>query len=230
MYEGGVMRILDWPEAERPREKLINHGASALSDAELLAILIRTGTKGKTALDIARELLNSFGHLQAVLQADLATFIQQPGVGPQTYALIQAAYALGQRRDEQILREAAVFTNSLAVRRFVRAKLGHHKREVVACLCLDIQHRLICFTELFQGTLTQAPIYPREVVSHALSHQAAAIILCHNHPAGLAQPSKQDLSVTALLRSALELVDIQLIDHLIVGEQALYSFAEHGDL
>lgn len=224
------MSIRNWPEQERPRERLLAHGAKALSDSELLAILIRTGTKGKSALTIAQELLNRFPSLGELLKADQASLTQQPGIGLQTYTLLQAALALGQRYYEQPLRQHPVLANSLATSHFVRAKLRDYTHEVVACLCLDIQHRLLCFTELFQGTLDQATVYPREIVAHALKHHAASLILCHNHPFGKAYPSQEDLAVTKTLAQALKTVEIILIDHLIVGGNDIYSCAEHGHL
>jgi DNA repair protein RadC len=224
------MSILDWPLTERPREKLISQGAKSLSDAELLAILIRTGIKGKTALDIARELLTSFGNLKLIMQADYENLISHEGIGQQTYALFQATRELGQRYYEATLREAPVLASSQDTLHFIRAKLGDYKHEVVACLCLDIQYRLICFTELFHGTLDQASVYPRELVSHALKHNACAIILCHNHPSGTATPSPQDLSLTVILKKALQLVEIDLVDHIIVGENEAYSCAENGQM
>jgi len=225
-----MLSIRHWPIQERPREKLLNLGAKNLSDAELLAILIRTGTRGKSALDIARELLSRFGNLATLLQADYALLSEQLGFGIQAYTLLQAALALGQRYYEQPLREQSVLANSLQTKQFILAKLRGYKQEIVACLCLDIQHRLICFTELFQGTLDQAAIYPREIVAHALKHNAASLILCHNHPFGRALPSQEDLAVTKSLRMALETVEIKLVDHIIATDNETYSCAEYGHL
>lgn len=224
------MSIRNWPEQERPRERLLTHGAKALSDSELLAILIRTGTKGKSALTIAQELLCRFPSLGELLQADYSSLTQQPGIGLQTYTLLQAALALGQRYYEQPLRQLPVLANSTETSRFIRAKLRDYTYEVVACLCLDIQHRLLCFTELFQGTLDQAAIYPREIVTHALKHHAASLILCHNHPLGRAYPSQEDLAVTRILAQALKTVEVVLVDHIIVGGNDTYSCADHGHL
>lgn len=222
------MPITDWPADERPREKLLQRGADALSDAELLAIFLRTGIPGKTAVDLARELLSQFGSLRALLECDLKTFSNCPGLGPAKYALLQAVLAMARRHMDETIRREGAMTNPNLTREFLTNRLRGIPHEVFACLFLDNQHRLIAFEELFRGTIDGASVYPREVVKRALTLNAAALIFAHNHPSGVTEPSSADKNITVRLQQALGLVDIRVLDHFIVGEGRPYSFAEHG--
>ncbi|MEF8834479.1 MAG: DNA repair protein RadC [Halofilum sp. (in: g-proteobacteria)] len=222
------MAITDWPAAERPREKMLERGPAALSDAELLAIFLRTGSAGRTAIDLARELLEAFGGLRPLLAADRVSFCERPGLGDAKYAQLQATLEMGRRHlDEELLRGEAL-TSTLATRRYLAARLRDRPYEVFACLFLDNRHRVIAFEELFRGTIDGASVYPREVVKAALGHNAAAVILTHNHPSGVAEPSGADRRLTERLRDALGLVDIRILDHLIIGDGDPVSFAERG--
>jgi DNA repair protein RadC len=220
--------ISDWPAGERPREKLLTRGAQSLSDAELLAIFLRTGIPGKSAVDVARDMINVFGSLKAILTASCNDFCEIPGLGPGKYVLLQAVTELAQRcLQEKMLRED-VFANSGVTRRFVQSKLSRRGREVFLCLFLDNQNRLIAHEELFLGTIDGASVHPREVVKQALYHNAAALIFAHNHPSGVAEPSQADISITKRLVDVMKLVDVRIIDHMIVSVDDTYSFAEHG--
>jgi DNA repair protein RadC len=220
--------ITEWPEAERPREKLLSRGANALSDAELLAIFLRTGMKGRTALDIARDLLNRFNGLRGLMEATQQQVCSAPGVGTAKYAQLQASIALVERFLLDDLERGEMLVNPLKTRRYLKSKLRSYDKEVFACLFLDNQHRVIGFEELFQGTIDGASVYPREVVKRALENNAAAVIFAHNHPSGLAEPSQADIRITDKLKSALLLVDIRVLDHMIVGDGEVLSFAETG--
>jgi len=222
------MAIRDWPAAERPREKLLTRGPSALSDAELLAIFLRTGCAGKSAVDLARELLAEFGGLRPLLAADRASFCRGQGLGTAKFTQLQAALEMGRRHLSEALARGAALTSPTLVRDYLRSRLRHKTHEVFAALFLDNQHRLLIYEELFQGTIDGASVYPREVVKRALDHNAAALILAHNHPSGLAEPSQADRLITERLRDALGLVDIRVLDHLVVGDGETVSFAERG--
>jgi DNA repair protein RadC len=222
------MAITDWPAAERPREKLLQRGPKALTDAELLAIFLRTGTPGKTAVDLARELLTEFGSLRALLNADAQRFCQGVGLGEAKYAQLQAVLEMARRHYEEILQRSDALTSVDATRAYLNAQLRGYNHEVFACLFLDNQHRVIVFEELFRGTLDSAGVYPREVLKRVLLHNAAAVIFAHNHPSGVAEPSSADRQITAKLQQALQLFDIRVLDHFIVGDGSPYSFAEHG--
>lgn len=222
------MSISDWPANERPREKLLARGPASLSDAELLALFLRTGTRGLSAVDLARGLVSEFGSLRGILGASRARFCAQPGMGDSKYAQLQAVRELAQRCLEEKLLKSDAFTNSGATRRYVQSKLGNRGREVFLVLFLDNRHRLIAQEELFLGTIDGATVHPREVVKQALHHNAAALILAHNHPSGIAEPSQADISITQRLKRLLEEVDIRTLDHLIVGEGEVRSLAEHG--
>ncbi|WP_296056339.1 DNA repair protein RadC [uncultured Amphritea sp.] len=222
------MAITDWPEAERPREKLLRQGAASLSDGELLAIFLRTGVKGCSAVDLARQLLIRFGGLRPLIKADQQAFCQQLGLGPAKYVQLQAVLEISRRcQAEQLQRDSALTSPDL-VRDYLQLQLSDRSREVFACLLLDSQHRVICFEELFLGTIDSATVHPREVVKLALSHNAAAIILAHNHPSGVAEPSLADQNITQRIRDALNLVDIRLLDHMVVGSGVTVSLAERG--
>jgi len=222
------MAISDWPEGERPREKLLNLGAHALSDAELLAIFLRTGVTGKSAVDLARDLLTDFDGLRPLLEANQAAFCKHLGLGPAKYAQLQAVLEMARRHLGQTLQRTNAFTNPQAVKDFLASKIRHLPHEVFACLFLDSQHRLIQYEELFVGTIDGASVYPREVVKKTLAHNASAVIFAHNHPSGVAEPSHADKAITRRLVSALDLVDIRVLDHVVVGEGEMTSFREQG--
>jgi DNA repair protein RadC len=222
------MSIKDWPEYERPREKLLRLGASALSSAELLAIVLHHGRAGLTALDLARELLKAHGGLRGLLAADRARLCAPGGLGVVRYAELQAAMEIARRALEEALERPDGLTSPAAARRFLQARLRDLPHEVFCCFYLDNRHRLIRFDELFRGTIDGASVHPREVVKEALAHNAAAVILAHNHPSGVAEPSDADQMITRRLKDALGLVDIRLLDHLVVGDGSCVSFAERG--
>ena len=222
------MTIKDWPEAEQPREKLLARGPESLSDAELLAIFLRTGTRGKTAVDLSRELLVRFEGLRRLLEADFSQFTQTRGLGPSKFVQIQAALELGKRHLESTLKSEQALNNPKQTRDFLKAKLRAYQHEVFACLFLDNRHRLICFEELFTGTIDGASVHPREVVKRALHHNAATVILAHNHPSGVGEPSQADQSITKRLQDALSLVETRVLDHIVVGDGETVSFAERG--
>ncbi len=222
------MAIRDWPPGERPREKLLQKGAGALSDAELLAIFLRTGVKGKSALDLARELLERFGGLRALLAADHQTFCQAPGLGTAKYAQLQAILEMAHRCLGETLRREDALDSPQATRRYLSLRLGGYPYEVFGCLFLDNRHRVIAFEELFRGTIDGAAVHPREVVRRALHHNAAAVIFSHNHPSGVAEPSRADRHITLKLKEALALVDVRVLDHVVVGHDETVSLAERG--
>jgi DNA repair protein RadC len=222
------MSIRDWPEAERPREKLLMHGARTLSDAELLAIFLRTGTVGKTAIDMARELLQQFGGLRALLQAEQSSFCQANGLGPAKYAQLQAMLEMSQRHLAESLQRGQTLSSPQDTMQYLQARMRDYQNEVFCGLFLDTRHRVLAFEELFRGSISQAAVYPREIVKRALYHNAAAIILAHNHPSGVAEPSAADRSMTRQLQEALALVEVRVLDHLVVGEAEVVSFCEQG--
>ena len=222
------MAICDWPAAERPREKLLQQGAVTLSDAELLAIFLRTGVKGKSAVDLARELLQEFGGLRALLMADQQCFCIPSGLGPAKFAQLQAVLEMARRHLAEELQRGDALTSPELTRRYLLAQLRDRRHEVFACLLLDSQHRVLKYQELFRGTIDGAAVYPREVVKLALDQGAAAVILAHNHPSGIAEPSQADRAITERLQQALALVDIRVLDHLVVGDGYAVSFAERG--
>ena len=222
------MPITDWPLNERPREKFLAQGATALSDAELLAIFLRTGTRGKTAVDLARELLADFNGLRHLLSADRREFCARHGLGLASFVQLQAVLEMARRHLMETLQRDTVLNNPAEVRHYLKARLRDYRREVFVCLFLDTQHRVICCEELFQGTLDASSVYPRDVVQRALALNAAALIFAHNHPSGIAEPSQADQRITTRLCEALALVDIRVLDHMIVGDGAVLSMAERG--
>lgn len=222
------MAITDWPVHERPREKLLLRGPAALSDAELLAIFLRTGVPGKTAVDLARELIECFGSLRALLEANYSEFCRGPGLGLAKYVQLQACLEMSRRHLEATLKRGDALTDPQATRNYLIARLRAYSFEVFACLFLDNRHRVLTFEELFRGTIDGASVYPREVVKRALAHNAAAVILAHNHPSGVAEPSRADEMITQRLKEALALVDIRVLDHIIIGDGETLSFAERG--
>jgi DNA repair protein RadC len=225
-----ILPLRRWPAAERPREKLLARGAAALSEAELLAVVLGHGRPGADALALARELLEGFSSLRGVLNASLAQLCAHAGVGAVRYAQLQAGLELARRHQLEALREGPLLASPRAARDYLRAQLRDRDHEVFCCLHLDNRHRLIAFEELFRGTIDGASVHPREVVKSALARQAAAVILAHNHPSGVAEPSRADEAITLRLRDALALVDIRVLDHLIVGGADCTSLAERGVL
>jgi DNA repair protein RadC len=222
------MTIANWPLAEQPREKLLRFGAKNLSDAELLSVFFCTGIPGKTALDICRELLSQYGSLKKLIGTEPSQLFETKGFGKAKYALLKAAIELGRRYLEADVLTGEALSNSHLTRRFLAHQLQDYPHEVFACIFLDNQNRVICFEELFHGTINQASIYPRELVKRALKHNAAKLILAHNHPSGNPSPSQADQEMTVLLQQALSFVDIQVIDHIVVGSNQTLSFAEAG--
>jgi DNA repair protein RadC len=222
------MAITDWPENERPREKLLLRGSAALSDAELLAIFLRTGCAGKSAVDLARDLLSTFGGLRQLLEASKKEFCLAHGLGPAKYVQLQAVLEMSRRHLSETLTRTSAFDSSHAVKQFLSSQLRHKSSEVFAVLFLDSQHRMLSFDELFHGTINAASVYPREVVKAALKYNAAAVILSHNHPSGIAEPSSSDCSITQQLSAALQLIDVRCLDHIIVGDGETISLAERG--
>jgi len=224
------MAISDWPEGERPRERLLKQGAAALSDAELLAIYLRVGMRGKSAVDLARDLLGRFdGQLATLAEAPVAQLATMPGIGIAKAAQLKASFELARRALSQQMEEKDALLSPGAVRQWLRLNLANRPHEVFMALWLDSQNRLLATDELFRGTLGQASVYPREVVKSALAHNAAAVILAHNHPSGVAEASKADEVLTRSLKDALAMVDVKVLDHFIIaGQAAPLSFAERG--
>ncbi|MBM1193991.1 RadC family protein [Pseudomonas weihenstephanensis] len=222
------MSIKDWPAAERPREKLLALGSSSLSDAELLAIFLRTGVSGKSAVDLARHLLAEFGSLRALLEADLGSFSRQLGLGPAKFSQLQAVLEMGRRHLAERLRRDSALESPQAVRDYLKALLRHEPHEVFGCLFMDSKHRMLAFEVLFRGSIDSASVYPRQVVKRALGHNAAAVIFCHNHPSGITDPSEADRTLTQRLTEALDLIEVRVLDHFIVGDGEPLSMVEHG--
>jgi DNA repair protein RadC len=222
------MGIRDWPEGERPREKLLSRGAQSLSDAELLAILLRTGVAGKSAVDLARGLIKRFGSLTQLLTASQKKLCEAPGLGPAKYAQLHAVLEMARRALDEKIKAGDALNSPKAVREYLRLMLSGREYEVFAGIFLDAQNRVVAVDELFRGTLSQTSVFPREVVKRALRHNAAGVIFAHNHPSGLAEPSSADEALTAALRKSLALVDVKVLDHFIVGSDSVMSFAERG--
>ncbi len=222
------MAIKDWPESERPRERLLAQGPGALSDAELLAIFLRVGVSGRSAVDLAGDLLQRFGSITALFAAELPEFVRIKGLGEAKYVQLRAVHELAKRALTEEIRRDTLLNSPDKVRAFLRLQLAHLPHEVFLALFLDAQNRLLAAEEMFRGTLTQTSVYPREVVKRALAHNAAAVVFAHNHPSGVAEPSRADELLTRALRDALNLVDVRVLDHLIVGHGNVSSFAERG--
>ncbi len=226
------MAITDWPAGERPRERLLKHGPEALSDAELLAIYLRVGVRGKSAVDLARDLLHRFeGQLARLVEAPVTQLATVPGIGQAKAAQLKASFELARRALAQEMATRDTFASPGAVREWLRLQLAGRPHEVFMALWLDAQNRLIAAEELFRGSLTATSVYPREVVKAGLAHNAAAVILAHNHPSGVAEPSRADEALTRALKDGLALVDIKVLDHFVVaGSAPPLSFAERGFL
>ncbi len=222
------MSIKNWPARERPRERLLDNGAASLSDTELLAIVLGTGVKGRSALDLARRLLEEFGNLTRLFSSSLQEFCQQDGLGHAKFVQMQAMLELSRRCMREELEERDVMSSSELTREYLRARMRHYPHEVFACLYLDNQHRVVRFEELFFGTIDGAAVYPREVVKRCLHNNAAAVIFAHNHPSGVAEPSHADVAITLRLKSALSTIDVRVLDHIIVGSKDVVSLAERG--
>ena len=222
------MGIADWPLRERPRERLVAQGAARLTDAELVAVCLRSGIRGKSAVDLGRELIGAFGGIAGLLAADLAALLRVRGLGTAKAAQLAAILELARRSLREQLKSGAALTSPGAVRDYLRLALGGRPHEVFVCLYLDAQHRVTGAEELFRGSLTQTSVYPREVVKAALAANAAAVIFAHNHPSGAAQPSQADELLTRQLKEALALVEVKVLDHFIVAGSQTLSFAERG--
>lgn len=224
------MGIKDWPQHLRPRERLILHGARALSDHELLAVLLRVGVAGKSAVDLGRDMIARFGSISAMFSATLDEFSALPGLGAAKYAQLQAVMELAQRAIAEQLRSGDLLASPAAVRAYLSMQLGRQHHESFVVLFLDVKNRLIERVEMFTGTLTHTSVYPREVAKKALACNAASVMLVHNHPSGVAEPSESDLMLTRALVQALALVDVRVLDHFVVAGPHVHSFAEHGQM
>ncbi|MAY25525.1 MAG: DNA repair protein RadC [Polycyclovorans sp.] len=222
------MAITDWPADERPRERLLAHGPGALSDAELLAIFLRTGVTGMSAVDLARHLLQRFGGLRALLTADQSGFCAEKGLGQAKFAQLQAVLEMARRHMAESLKVGTAMDSPEAVAAYLQAQLRDAEHEIFALLLLDSRHRVLAFEPISQGTINAATVHPREVVKRVLKHNAAAVILAHNHPSGVAEPSAADRHLTSRLSEALKLIDVRVLDHLVIGDGTPYSFARAG--
>lgn len=222
------MAITDWPPAEQPRERLLREGADGLSDAELVAVVLRTGDRGRSAVDLGRMLLAQHGSVRELIEAPTGLLLRTAGLGPAKVAVLKAVPALAQRRIATRLKEVSVFRQAADVRGFLRQRLGSRLREVFGALLLDSQHRLIRYTELFFGTIDSASVHPRELLREALAANAAAVILVHNHPSGVAEPSAPDIRLTGRLKDLLAEIDVRVLDHMIVAGDEVTSLAERG--
>ena len=224
------MGINEWSEHERPRERLVRDGAAALSNSELLALLLRVGVRGKSAVELGRDVLGHFGSLHGLFGASLDDFSEVHGLGMAKYAQLQAVMELARRAIAEQMQAGETLSSPDNVKRYLRLTLGGRAYESFMVLFIDVKNRLISSKEMFRGTLTHASVYPREVVRDALACNAASVILAHNHPSGVPTPSDADLQLTLRLRQALDLVDIRVLDHIIVAGPLVHSFAEHGQL
>ena len=222
------MSIKNWPASERPREKLLKYGAGVLTDAELLAIFLRTGVRGKSAVDLAKQLLSEFGSLRAILEADLSTFSSHLGLGEAKFAQLQAVLEMSKRHLAERLQKGSVMDNLQVVKDFLCAQLRGEPHEVFGCLFLDSKCCVIAYENLFFGSINESAIYPRQVIKRALYFNAASVILTHNHPSGNCEPSENDKGLTKALVNALSHIDVTVLDHLIIGEGEPFSMAEWG--
>lgn len=224
------MAITDWPADQRPRERLIRHGAHQLSDAELLAVFLRVGVPGKSAVDLGRDMLGHFGSLTRLFGATLGDFSRLNGLGPAKYAQLQAVMELARRSIAEDIRAGEVLSSPQSVKQYLQLLLSRRSYESFVVLFVDVKNRLIASEELFRGSLTHTSVYPREVVKAAMAHNAASLILAHNHPSGTPEPSAADRTLTQSLKQALALVDVRVLDHFVVAGRQVYSFAEHGEI
>jgi DNA repair protein RadC len=224
------MRLTAWPESERPRERLLAGGAAGLSDAELISLVLHTGSRGQSTVDLARALLTDFGGLANLLAADCQQLQRCPGIGAAKAARLGVIRELSHRHLAAPLATLDVLESSAATRDYLRARYRNCSREVFSCLFLNSQHYVVKLEELFIGTLDGAAVYPREVVKRALHHNAAAVILAHNHPSGIAEPSQADINITKKLKQALGTVEVRVLDHLVIGHVQVVSLAERGKL
>lgn len=222
------MSITQWPAQERPREKLLHNGAAVLSDAELLAVLLQTGVKGKNALELARELIISFGGLHGIMTAEYRDLCVFPGVGQAKAARFAAMREFSQRQMLEQIQDRDILSCSAATRRYLRDRFRHRESEVFCCLFLNNQHHVMKLEEMFQGTIDGAAVYPREVVKRCLYHNAAAVIFAHNHPSGVAEPSQADIAITRKLKMALQTIEVRVLDHLVIGNAEVISLAERN--
>ena len=224
------MAINDWSEQERPRERLVREGAQALSNSELLALMLRVGVRGKSAVELGRDMLHHFGSLHSLFGATLEDFSELHGLGMAKYAQMQAVMELARRAIAEQLQAGDLLSSPEVVKRYLRMRLGGRSHESFMVLFVDVKNRLIADKELFRGTLTHTSVHPREVVKEALACNAANVLLAHNHPSGSPDPSEADLRLTRTLSEALGLVDIRVLDHFVVAGPLVHSFAEHGQL
>lgn len=222
------MKLSNWPQQERPREKLLSQGVAALSDAELLAIFLRTGIKGSSAVDLARTLIQQFGSLRGLFAASQSEFCQGKGLGVVKYVQLQAVIEMSKRYLSESLNRTQVFESAQQTRLYLSSQLRDEPNEVFAVLLLDSQHRMIAFKKLFFGTINAASVHPRVIVQKALENNAAAMILAHNHPSGVAEPSQADQQITQRIKKAMDLIDVNVLDHFVVGDGECVSFAERG--
>lgn len=221
------MKITQWPVAERPRERMLKHGASNLSDAELLAIVLGSGHRDRNAIDLARDMLSGLGSLRSILQSDEKAICAFNGVGRTRYAVLQAITEIAKRSLLETIKKGNILSNPRKAREYLLMKMRDYKHEVFACLFLDNQHRVIAFEEMFRGTISGASVHPREIVKRSLHYNAAAVIFAHNHPSGSSDPSKSDKCITQELKESLSLIDVRVLDHFVVGEDVT-SFAEES--
>lgn len=224
------MGINHWPEDQRPRDRLIKLGAHALSDAELIAVFLRVGVTGKSAVELGRDMITHFGSLHGLFSANITEFSKIHGLGSAKYAQLQAVLELAKRAISEELQTQSSLSSPESVKQFLKLAIGSKQYESFNVLFLDVKNRLIKSEELFKGTLSHASVYPREIIKAALAHNAASVILAHNHPSGSPEPSQADLTLTQTLKTALDLVDIRLLDHFIVTNSQVYSMAEHGEI
>ena len=222
--------LLCWPEGERPREKLLNKGAKSLSDSELLAIFLRTGTQGKNVIELSREIILHFGSLKSLFSATEKEFCQIKGLGRAKYVQLQACLEMSQRYIEEQICQQDAMQNPAQVKQYVQSRLMCQPNEVFAAIFLDNQHHVLAFEELFFGTINASSVHPRVIVQRCLAHNAAAVIIAHNHPSGVAEPSLSDIDITRTIKSALGLIDVRLLDHLVVASHQVTSLAERGQI
>jgi DNA repair protein RadC len=224
----GFMKLTHWPSHERPREKLLQFGAETLSDAELLGIVIGNGTKGKNAVELARDALSKHGSIRAIMTANKSQLSSSQGFGLAKYATLHACMELTKRSLAEVMQKPHSFTHADSASNYLLAHLRDKPHEVFSMLLLDSQHKLIAFRQMFKGTINSAAVYPRELVKQALEDNAAAVILAHNHPSGVAEPSQADIQITDRIRKAMELIDVRVLDHFVVGDDSVVSFAQRG--